>query len=154
MTAGGAAGGPVGGGPAARRSPVWLGRGPATTLAAGALLALAGLVTLLVLWVGLVTATLRTGLADDAGTGPGNACVAAATADEGDAEVTSSLLPPRAVCTWTTDGRSRTTVLAERPGWVATAAAVAGGVGVLTVATTVVVEVRRRRRAARASVSA
>lgn len=123
---------------ASRRRSTWLGRRTAAGLALGALLALAGLVTLLVLWVGLLTATLRTGLAEAPGTAdPASACVVAATDGVGDAAVTSTLFPPRAVCTRTTDGSRTTTVLAERPAPVATAAAVVAGAGVLTVAVTV-----------------
>jgi hypothetical protein len=137
--------------PGTRRRAPWLRRRTATGLALGALLAVAGLGTLLVLWVGLLTSTLRTGLADDATGDPAGACVAAATDGTADAEVSSSLLPPRAVCTWTVDGRSTTTVLAERSAPLATSAAVVTGLGVLTVAAAAapaVVTAARARRAA------
>jgi hypothetical protein len=129
----GGAGAPV------RRRP-WLGRRHAAVLAAGAALAVAGLVVLLVVWVGLVTSTLRTGLAEE------GTCVAAATAGEAGAAVSSTLLPPRAVCTWTVDGRSTETVLAERPAALAGAALGAVGVGVLLVAGGAVGAWRARRR--------
>jgi hypothetical protein len=102
----------------------------AALLAGGAGLALVGLVVLAVLWVGLVSATLRSGLAED------GTCVAAATAGEGDAAVTSSLLAPQAVCTWTVDGRTQDVVLAERSPVVAGVAAAAVAVGVVTIAGT------------------
>jgi len=111
-------------------------------LAAGAGLAVAGLVVLLVVWVGLVTSTLRTGLADE------GTCVAAATAGEDGATVSSSLLPPRAVCTWTVDGRATETVLAERPAALAGTAVAAVGVGVLLVAGGAAAAWRARRRPA------
>lgn len=123
----------------ARRRP-WLGRRHAGLLAAGAGLAVVGLVTLLVVWVGLVTSTLRTGLGDE------GSCVAAATAGDGGAAVSTSMLPPRAVCTWTVDGRAAETVLAEGPAAVAGVAAGAAGVGVLLVAGTAVAAWRARRR--------
>jgi hypothetical protein len=123
---------------APRRRSTWLGRRTAAGLALGALLGVAGLFTLLVLWVGLLTTTLRTGLADAPGTAdPASTCVVAATDGVGDAAVTSTLFPPRAVCTWTTDGLRTTTVLAERSAPLATAAAVAAAAGVLTVVLTV-----------------
>lgn len=142
----------TGAGAPARRRRTWLGRRTAAGLALGALLAAAGLVTLLVLWIGLLTATLRTGLADDAddaagSAGPASACVAAATDGVGDAAVTSTLFPPRAVCAWTVDGTPTTTVLAERSAGPATAAAVVAGVGVLTVAVTAATALAARRRA-------
>ncbi|VTR76552.1 hypothetical protein [Cellulomonas hominis] len=122
-------------------------RGPgvrrAALLLAGSGLALVGLVVLAVLWVGLAGATLRTGLAQD------GTCVAAATAGEGDAAVTSSMLPPRAVCTWTVDGRPEETVLAERSPAVAGLAAGAAAVGLATVAGTLLWSALQRRRAAR-----
>ncbi|WP_282946343.1 hypothetical protein [Cellulomonas endometrii] len=120
------------GGPQVRR---------AALLLAGSGLALVGLVVLAVLWVGLVGATLRTGLAED------GTCVAAATAGEGDAAVTSSMLPPRAVCTWTVDGRPEETVLAERSPTVAGLAAGAAGLGLATVAGTLAWSAVSRRRA-------
>lgn len=147
--AGGGAGGVVTGGAGegaggratapARRRP-WLGRRHAAVLAAGAGLAVVGLVVLLVVWVGLVTSTLRTGLAED------GTCVAAATAGEGDAAVTSSLLPPRAVCTWTVDGRATEQVLARGPAALAGVATGAAVVGVLVVAGGAVAAWRARRR--------
>lgn len=115
-----------GAGTPVRRRP-WLARRHAAVLAAGAGLAALGLIVLLVVWVGLVTSTLRTGLAEE------GTCVAAATAGEEGAAVSSSLLPPRAVCTWTVDGRPTEQVLAERPAAVAGAAVAAVGVGVLLV---------------------
>jgi hypothetical protein len=121
-----------------RRRP-WLARRHALVLAAGAALAVAGLVVLLVVWVGLVASTLRTGLAEQ------GTCVAAATAGEAGATVSSSLLPPRAVCTWTVDGRASETVLAERPPALAGAAVGAAGVGVLLVAGGAVAAWRARR---------
>lgn len=142
------------------RSATWrrstgLGRRTAAGLALGALLAVAGLVTLLVLWVGLLTGTLRTGLAGDgAAAGPAGDCVAAATDGVGDAAVTSTLFPPRAGCTWTVDGVRSTTVLAERPASVATAAAVAAGAGVVVVAVTVAVTMTARRAARDGSAAA
>ncbi|MBW0253334.1 hypothetical protein [Cellulomonas sp. PS-H5] len=122
-----------------RRRP-WLSRRHAAVLAAGAGLAVVGLVVLLVVWVGLVTSTLRTGLGEE------DTCVAAATAGEDGATVSSSLLPPRAVCTWTVDGRATETVLAERPAALAGAAVGAVGVGVLLVAGGAVAVWRARRR--------
>jgi hypothetical protein len=113
----------------------------AALLAGGAGLALVGLVVLAVLWVGLVSATLRSGLAED------GTCVAAATAGEGDAAVTSSLLPPRAVCTWTVGGRTRDVVLAERSPVVAGVAAGAVAVGVVTIGVTLTRSAAARRRA-------
>jgi len=116
----------------------------AALLTAGAGLAVAGLVTLLVLWIGLVAGTLRTGLAEE------GTCVAAATAGEDGAAVTSSLLPPRAVCTRTVGGQEQETVLAEAPAGVALAAAAAAGAGVLVVLGVVGVVLAGRRSAARA----
>ena len=140
---GGGAGVPGGGGAGApvRRRP-WLGRRHAAVLAAGAGLAVVGLVVLLVVWVGLVTSTLRSGIGGD---GP---CVAAATSGDEGAAVSSTLLPPRAVCTWTVDGRATETVLAERPAALAGAAVAAVGVGVLLVAGGAVGAWRARRRPA------
>lgn len=117
----------------------------AALLTTGAGLALAGLVTLLVIWVGLVTATLRTGLAE-----PGT-CVAAATDGQDGAAIGSTLLPPRAVCTWEVDGVTEETVLAQGPAGVATAAVVAGGAGVLLVLGTVLAPLVRRARPGSAS---
>jgi len=122
------------------RRRTWLGRRHAAVLAAGAGLAVAGLVVLLVVWVGLVTSTLRTGLAEE------GTCVAAATAGEGDAAVSSSLLPPRAVCTWTVDGRTTETVLAEQSPVLAGAALGGVAVGVLLVAGGATAAWRARRR--------
>lgn len=122
------------------RRRIWLGRRHAAVLAAGAGLAVAGLVVLLVVWVGLVTSTLRTGLAEE------GTCVAAATAGEGDAAVSSSLLPPRAVCTWTVDGRTTETVLAEQSPVLAGAALGGVAVGVLLVAGGATAAWRARRR--------
>ncbi|GIG38034.1 hypothetical protein [Cellulomonas pakistanensis] len=122
----------------ARRRP-WLGRRHAALLAAGAGLAVLGLATLLVVFVGLVTSTLRTGLGDE------SSCVAAATAGEAGAAVSTSVLPPRAVCTWTVDGRTAETVLAEGPTAVAGVATGAVAVGVLLVAGTSVAAWRARR---------
>lgn len=116
----------------------------AALLTGGAALAVAGLVTLLVLWLGLVTGTLRTGLAED------GTCVAAATDGTDGAAITSSLLPPRAVCTWVVDGQEQETVLAEGPAGVARGAAAAAGAGVLVVLGTVGVVLVGRRSAARA----
>jgi hypothetical protein len=113
----------------------------AAALTAGAGLAVAGLVTLLVLWVALVTGTLRTGLAEE------GTCVAAATAGEDGAAISTSPLPPRAVCTWVVDGQRQGIVLAEGPAGVAAAAAVAAGAGVVLVLGTVGVAVAGRRRA-------
>jgi hypothetical protein len=61
--------------------------------------------------------------------------------------VTSTLLPPRAACTWTVDGRSQAVVLAERPAGLATAAVVAAGGGALVAAGTLAAWLRGRRRA-------
>lgn len=134
--------------PPVRRRSTWLGRRTAGGLALGALLAVAGLVTLLVLWVGLLTATLRTGLSDAAAPDdPAGACVAAATDGAGDATTTSTLFPPRAVCTWSVEGERSTTVLAERSATVATAAAVLAAVGVLVVAVAAAAAIRSRRAA-------
>jgi hypothetical protein len=134
---------------------VRLARRTAAGLALGALLGVAGLGTLLVLWIGLLTSTLRTGLAEDATTDPAGACVAAATDGAGDAAVTSTLLPPRAVCTWTVDEQPTTVVLAERSPALATTAAVVAGAGLLTVGGTLAVAaVRTRRRAAAAPADA
>lgn len=115
----------------------------AALLTAGAGLAVAGLVTLLVLWIALVTATLRTGLAEE------GSCVAAATDGEAGAAITSTLLPPRAVCTWDVDGQAQETVLAQGPAGVAVAAVVAAGTGVLVVLGTVGVALAGRRGAGR-----
>ena len=135
-------------GPAARRRSTWLGRRTAGGLALGALLAVAGLVTLLVLWLGLLTASLRTGLSDAAAPDdPAGACVAAATDGAGDATLTSTLFPPRAACTWTVEGERSTTVLAERSATVATVAAVVAAAGVLVVAVAVAAAIRSRRTA-------
>lgn len=136
---GGGARAGAGGGVVVRRR-TWLRRRHAAVLAAGAGLAVAGLVVLLVVWVGLVTSTLRTGLAEE------GTCVAAATAGEGDATVSSSLLPPRAVCTWTVDGRTTETVLAEREPVLAGAALGGVAVGVLLVAGGATAAWRARRR--------
>jgi len=136
---GGGARAGAGGGAVVRRR-TWLGRRHAAVLAAGAGLAVAGLVVLLVVWVGLVTSTLRTGLAEE------GTCVAAATAGEGDAAVSSSLLPPRAVCTWTVDGRTTETVLAEQSPVLAGAALGGVAVGVLLVAGGATAAWRARRR--------
>lgn len=122
-----------------------LGTRRAALLAGGAALALAGLVVLLVQWVLLVTGTLRTGLADE------GTCVAAATAGEVGAEITTSALPPRAVCAWTVDGRVEETVLAERPAGLAAGAAVAAGVGAVVVLGVGAVALAERRRAERAA---
>lgn|GEM_PF-914816 len=129
---------PSGAAPVPRRP--WLRRRHAAVLAVGAGLAVAGLVVLLVVWVGLVTSTLRAGVGGD---GP---CVAAATAGEEGAAVTSSLLPPRAVCTWTVDGRATEQVLAQGPAALAGVATGAAVVGVLVVAGGAVAAWRARRR--------
>jgi hypothetical protein len=115
----------------------------AALLAGGAGLALVGLVVLAVLWIGLASTTLRSGLAED------GTCVAAATEGEADAAVTSSLLPPRAVCTWTVGGRTQDVVLAERSPVVAGVAAAAVAAGGLTIAGTLARGALVRRRAAR-----
>jgi len=99
----------------------------AALLTGASALALAGLLVLLVQWIGLVAGTLRTGLADD------GTCVAAATAGEGDAALSTSALPPRSVCTRTVDGRTERTVLAEGSAPLAVASAAAAGVGVVVV---------------------
>lgn len=122
-----------------------LGTRRAALLAGGAALALAGLVVLLVQWVVLVTGTLRTGLADE------GTCVAAATAGEAGAQVATSALPPRAVCTWTVDGRVEETVLAEGSAALAAGAAVAAGAGGVAVLGTGAVVLAERRRAERAA---
>jgi hypothetical protein len=114
-------------------------------LVAGAGLAVVGLVVLLVVWLGLVTSTLRTGLAEQ------GTCVSAATAGDGDAAVSSSLLPPRAVCTWTVDGRATKTVLAEGSAAVAGAALGGTAVGVLLVAGGATAAWRARRATAAAA---
>jgi hypothetical protein len=123
------------------RPRVWLPPRRAALLVGGAGLALVGLVVLLAVWIGLVTATLRTGLAEG-----GDACVSAVTDGTGDAAVSTSLLPPRAVCTRTVDGRVAETVLASSPLALAGAAAAAAGAGVAVVAVTGVAALRARRR--------
>lgn len=112
----------------------------AALLAGGAALAVVGLVVLLVQGIALVTGTLRTGLADE------GSCVAAATAGEDGAEITTSLLPPRSACTWTVGGRPQETVLAEGSAPAVTAAVVATAVGVTLVLGTAGVALARRRR--------
>ncbi|QZN86530.1 hypothetical protein [Cellulomonas sp. C5510] len=112
----------------------------AALLAGGAALAVVGLVVLLVQGIGLLTGTLRTGLADE------GSCVAAATAGEEGAEITTSLLPPRSVCTWTVGGSPHETVLAEGSAPAVTAAVVAAAVGVTLVLGTAGVALVRRRR--------
>ncbi|WP_199732000.1 hypothetical protein, partial [Cellulomonas triticagri] len=115
-------------------------------LAAGAALAVAGLVTLVVVWAGLVTATLREGLDDDAAGGAGT-CVAAAADGEGDAVLGSTIAPPEATCRWTVDGREEVVVLARGSQALVTGAAVAVGAGLLVVGGTSVVAARARRSA-------
>jgi len=112
----------------------------AALLAAGSALAATGLVVVLVVWLGLVTATLRTGLAADGG------CVAAATAGEHGAEIGSTLLPPRAVCRWTVDGVATEDVLAAGSTAVVGTAGGVAVLGVAVVAVTAVAAVRARRR--------
>lgn len=143
--AGGGAGARGGRDGAVVRRRTWLGRRHAAVLVAGAGLAVVGLVVLLVVWLGLVTSTLRTGLAEQ------GTCVAAATAGDGDAALSSSLLPPRAVCTWTVDGRATETVLAEGSAAVAGAALGGTAVGVLLVAGGATAAWRARRRATAAA---
>lgn len=75
----------------------------AAVLFCGAGLALAGLVTMIVLWVQVATAALTEG-AQVPGT-----CVTAAGEGVGDARVTYAALPPSATCTWTVDGGDRGT---------------------------------------------
>lgn len=106
---------------------------------------------LVVIWIGLATASLRAGLEQDGagstGTAGASACVTAATAGEGDAVVTSSMLPPRAVCVRTVDGRATETVLAEGSTVLAAGAMVAVGSGLVLLVGTLVgsVVVARRR---------
>lgn len=118
------------------------GTGRAALLAGGAALAVVGLVVLLVQAIALVTGTLRTGLADE------GSCVAAATAGEDGAEIATSLLPPRSVCTWTVGGSPQETVLAEGSAPAMTAAVVAAAAGVTLVLGTAGVALVRRRRGA------
>jgi hypothetical protein len=99
---------------------------------AGSGLAVLGIVTLVVLWFSLVLGSLRTGLGD------GSACVDAATAGTDGAVLSTSLLPPRSLCTWEVDGVAVETVLASRPAGLAAAAVGAVGVGVLLVGGTAV----------------
>lgn len=118
------------------------GTGRAALLAGGAALAVVGLVVLLVQAIALVTGTLRTGLTDE------GSCVAAATAGEDGAEIATSLLPPRSVCTWTVGGSPQETVLAEGSAPAMTAAVVAAAAGVTLVLGTAGVALVRRRRGA------
>lgn len=95
----------------------------AAVLFCGAGLALAGLVTMIVLWVQVATAALTEGARTP------DSCVTAAGDGAGDAQVTYAALPPSATCTWTVDGERTATVLAESSApvaWTATGAAAAG----------------------------
>lgn len=109
----------------------------AAGLLVGSGLALAGLVVLLVLWIGVGAGSLREGA------GEKDPCVAAAAAGTDDADIRYELLPPRSVCTWTVDGRTERRELAHAPGVLAGGAAAAVVVGLVTVGAA---GVRGRRR--------
>ncbi len=140
-TAGGA-GAPRASGGAARaavprRRASWGVRRSALLLG-GSGLAILGVLTLVVVWVGLVSASLRAGLDD------GGACVEAATAGTDGAEVATSVLPPRSVCRWTVDGLPVETVLAEGSTGLVVAAGAGVVVGVLVVGGTALAARRGR----------
>ncbi len=107
-------------------------------LLGGSGLAILGVLTLVVVWVGLVSASLRAGLED------GGACVEAATAGTDGAEVATSVLPPRSVCRWTVDGEPVEVVLTEGSTGLVVTAGVAVVAGVLVVGGTALAARRGR----------
>lgn len=113
----------------------------AALLLGGSGLALAGLLTLIVLWVQVATGSMLTGA------GTEQPCVAAAAAGTDAAEVSYRVLPPSAECRWAPEGVAQVVPLDAAPtalSWIA-AAGVLVGVVVLAV---VGVSVWRARRAA------
>ncbi|NYD87670.1 hypothetical protein [Cellulomonas oligotrophica] len=104
-------------------------------------LALVGVLTVAVVYLGLGVRTLTA--AAEPGAGPAAACLAAA--DDPAVGVRYELLPPRSLCTSVVDGEAVEVVVAE----VATPVLVGGLLlAAVGVAATVVVVTRPRRRAA------
>jgi hypothetical protein len=100
--------------------------------------ALLGLITLVVVWVVLVSGSLSTGLADE------GTCTSAAAEGTDGATLSTSLLPARSVCAWdTADGRQEV-VLSSVPDAVVIGALVAIGGGVLVVGGTALAARRGR----------
>ncbi|WP_146192428.1 hypothetical protein [Cellulomonas sp. WB94] len=99
--------------------------------------ALAGIITLVVVWLGIGVTAL------DAGRVQTEPCLVAYQAGTHDAAVHYTAFPARSVCTWTVDGAPREVVVAS-----AAPAVVAGGLtaAVLGGAAVVVVGVLGRRR--------
>ena len=100
-------------------------------------IALAGLVTLIVVWVTLGVSAL------DAGRAQSDPCLVAYDANTADAAVRYTAFPPQSLCTWTVDGQPREVVVARAPTGVFAGALVATVLGAGTV---VVVAVAGRRR--------
>ncbi|WP_309134875.1 hypothetical protein [Cellulomonas sp.] len=114
--------------PARRRD---LGRRRALALLVATGLALVGVVTLLVVYVGLAARAM--GASVDAE----QPCLVAAQ-DGGTARVRHELLPPRAVCTWQADGEPREVVLASAPTPLVVGAGTLAVAGVLATAVVLV----------------
>ncbi|MBD8059868.1 hypothetical protein IC607_12915 [Cellulomonas sp. JH27-2] len=105
-------------------------------------LAIAGLVTLVVLWLSMSRQTI---LATDSPTTP---CMVEYAKEDSQAHVRYEILPPRSVCTWDVAGAEQEETVVQPSEALAVAAAVALVVGVGgTVA--LLVSDRRRSRAAR-----
>jgi hypothetical protein len=100
--------------------------------------ALLGLVTLVVVWVVLVSGSLSSGLADE------GTCTAAAGAGTDAAAVATTLLPARSVCTWEVDGGVQEVVLSTVPDAVVVAALVGVVGGVVVVGATALAARRGR----------
>lgn len=95
----------------------------AALLLTGSGLALAGLVTLIVLWVQVATGSMLTGAGQE------QPCVAAAAAGTDSAEVRYSVLPPAAECRWEPDDTAEVVPLDAAPAavsWIAAGAVLAG----------------------------
>ena len=100
-------------------------------------LALAGILTLVVVWITVGVTSVGAGRA------PTEPCLVAYAAGTDRATVRYTAMPPASVCSWTVDGVAREVVVAS-----GSAGVVAGAVSaaVLGAATVVVVGVQGRRR--------
>lgn len=126
-----------------------VGRGTAIRRAAALLLgsglALAGLITLIVLWVQVATGSMLTGAGQE------QPCVTAAAEGADGARVDYAVLPPSAVCHWSPDGAVETVDLGSAPAALSWIAAGAVLVGAVLIAVVAVVTWRQRRAVARAA---
>lgn len=100
----------------------------AGALLAGSGLALAGLLTLIVLWVQVATGSMLTGAGEE------QPCVAAAAAGTDDARVSYAVLPPAAACRWSPDGVAQSVPLDAAPVGLSWLAAAGVAVGVILIA--------------------